>query len=96
MLGLKHEAQQELNVVHHTEKGRVKVAEQRHGERTQDAWMHEAWTGSKQDPMRGDKVLNSHKTLEKDTKGFSIADSSLTQPYVVVRQRRRFFRGVSG
>ena len=44
--------------------------------------MHKAWTGSKQDPVRGDKILNSHKTLEKDTKGLSIADSSLTQPYV--------------
>ncbi len=82
MLGLKHEAQQGLNIVHHTEKGRVKVAEKRHGERTQDAWMHKARTGSKQDPVRGDKILNSHKTLEKDTKGLSIADSSLTQPYV--------------
>jgi len=58
--------------------------------------MHEAWTGTKQDPVRGDKVLNSHNTLEKVTKGPSIADSSLTQPYVVVRERRRFFRGVSG
>jgi hypothetical protein len=44
--------------------------------------MDKAWAWAKEEPVRRNKVLKSHRLLDNDNKGSSIADSPSTQPYV--------------
>jgi hypothetical protein len=53
-----------LDIVHDPKKDRVQMAEQGSRERAQDSRMHHARSWAKEQPARGNKVLNRHSTPE--------------------------------